>query len=91
MSNEVKPTRRSRWQVLAAKKYPRMLRVAGDGGTNGCYLVLTKCKHEQTHHWRYILCPDFATANATIDRWNKERCSYQCQGHTNHVMWELKQ
>jgi hypothetical protein len=89
MSNEQKPKRRSRWQVLAAKKYPRMLRVDGDGGPSVCYVVMSKCKHEQTKCWRYILCPDFESANAAIERWNKERCSYQCQGHSNHVMWAL--
>jgi hypothetical protein len=82
-------TRLSHWQVRAAKKYPKLYFCGGDGGEYECFVVLTKCPHEQTRHWRYVLNPTREDAEATLEKWAKERCGYQCQGASAHQMWKL--
>jgi len=91
---ETTPTRRrSRWQIIAAKKYPRMLYIGGDGRYNEtgdpveCWTALTKCPHDQTKLWRYGLYADKPAAEAAVERWNTNRCSYQCQGKAEHSLW----
>lgn len=81
--------RRSKWQAVAARKYPRLTFIGGDGGPHECWIVLTKCPHEQTRHWRYALRPTKADAEALLATWAKERCSYQCQGSPAHSLWRI--
>jgi len=88
MSNE-STNRRSRWQVLAAKRYPRLTYIGGDGGEFECWVVLTKCKHEQTRGWRYSLRANKAEAEALLRHWAKNRCAYQCNGVDEHALWKL--
>ncbi len=88
MNNE-STNRRSHWQALAARKYPRLTYVGGDGGEFECWIVLTKCPHEQTRSWRYSLRPTKADAEAMLARWAKDRCSYQCSGVDEHTLWKL--
>lgn len=88
MSNKT-TNRRSHWQVLAAKKYPRFTYVGGDGGEIECWVVLTKCPHEQTRCWRYSLRPTKADAEALLARWNQERCAYRCNGAAEHSLWRI--
>lgn len=82
-------TRRSKWQIQAAKKYPRLTYIGGDGGGYECWVVLTKCPHDQTRHWRYALCPGQTEAEALLETWAKSRCSYSCQGKAQHQLWKL--
>jgi hypothetical protein len=88
MKNE-STNRRSHWQVIAAKRYPRFTYTGGDGGTFECWVVLTKCPHEQTPSWRYSLRPTKADAEVLLARWNKDRCAYQCEGAAQHMLWKL--
>lgn len=81
--------RRSKWQVAAAKKYPRMYFLGGDGGEYECWIVLTKCPHEQVRAWRYVLCPNQSAAEALLAKWNAERCGYKCQGQAQHSLWRF--
>lgn len=81
--------RRSKWQALAACKYPRMTYVGGDGGVLECFIVLTRCPHEQTRNWRYSLRPTKADAELLLARWSIEGCGYQCQGAAQHTIWKI--
>jgi len=81
--------RRSKWQALAARKYPRFLHVGGDGEFE-CWIVLTKCPHCQTHNWRYSLRPTKADAELLLARWSIEGCSYQCRGTAEHSLWRIE-
>jgi hypothetical protein len=87
MTKQTTP-RRSHWQALAHKKYPRMMWLGGDGGFE-CWVVLTKCPHEQTRYWRYALRPSKAEAEALMAVWDAERCGYQCQGIAAHILWRI--
>ena len=87
---DTKLTRRTKWQALAHRKYPRMIYLGGDGSDSGCYLVLSKCPHQQTRYWRYVLCPDFTSAEATLKRWEVDRCNPRCIGFTEHTLWALR-
>jgi hypothetical protein len=89
MIEKSKPKRRSHWQVAAGRQYPRLTFIGGDGGSYECYVVMTKCPHQQTKHWRYVLVPTRADAVALMATWDKERCSYDCQGSLQHKMWRL--
>ncbi len=81
--------RRSKWQALAARKYPRLTYVGGDGGDFECWVILTKCPHEQTRCWRYSLRPCKAEAELLRAHWDKERCAYRCNGAAEHSLWLL--
>jgi len=81
--------RRSHWQVQAGKKYSRLTYVGGDGGEFECWVVLTKCPHDQTRHWRYALRPTRADAESLLAKWNAEKCGYQCKGAAEHQLWKL--
>jgi hypothetical protein len=80
--------RRSHWQVQAAKRYPRFLHVGGDGEFE-CWIVLTKCPHQQTRNWRYFLRPTKADAELLLCAWSIEGCGYSCQGTHEHTCWKL--
>lgn len=79
---------RSKWQVQATKRYPRFLHVGGDG-LHECWVVLTKCPHEQTTCWRYCLRPSKDEAELLLARWSIEGCGYQCKGAAEHTVWKL--
>ncbi len=66
-----------------------MTYIGGDGGQYECWIVLTKCPHEQTRHWRYALAGTQADAEALMAKWNASRCGYQCHGATAHAIWKL--
>ena len=81
--------RRSHWQAAAARKYPRLTFLGGDGGPNECWVAMTKCPHEQTPRWRYALAATKADAEALLAQWKNERCSYQCNGEQSHTLWRI--
>lgn len=89
MTNQQTTNRRSRWQVQAAKRYPRFLHVGGDGGVLECFVVLTRCPHEQTTCWRYCLRPTKADAELLLASWSIQGCGYKCQGTHEHTIWKL--
>jgi hypothetical protein len=80
---------RSKWRALAQRKYSRLTFMGGDGGENECWIVLTKCPHQQTRNWRYALRPSKEDAEALLATWHKGRCSYTCQGTTAHSLWRI--
>ncbi len=82
MSNE----RRSRWQLTAAARYPKMYFLGGNGALE-CWVVMAKCKHAQTRMWRYALRPTQAEAEALKAKWDKDGCSYTCTHE--HSLWRL--
>jgi len=79
-------TTRSHWQILAAKKYPRLLFIGGDGE----WLVMTKCPHAQTTHWRYALRASYAEAVTLMSKWDMEGCTYGCEGFAQHSLWRMR-
>jgi hypothetical protein len=81
--------RRSHWQVVAARRYPRLTFLGGDGGDNECWVAMTRCPHEQTRHWRYALAATKAAAEALLIEWKQAHCSYQCQGERLHSLWRI--
>ncbi|MGB0076461.1 MAG: hypothetical protein WBP87_02800 [Candidatus Sulfotelmatobacter sp.] len=82
-------TRRSKWQPLAAKKYPRLHFLGGDGSDSECWVVLTKCPHQQTPRWRYMLAASREAAEAILAGWTI-RCAYTCEGSQNHSLWKME-
>ena len=81
--------RRTHWQALAYRKYPRFYCVGGDGSKHECWLVLTMCPHQQVHHWRYQLTGNKEEAEALLASWNKDGChTYTCD-HQSHKLWRL--
>jgi hypothetical protein len=81
--------RRTHWQVIAGRKYPRLTFLGGDGGATECWVVLTKCPHDQTRHWRYALTASKVEAEAWLAEWKQSRCGYQCQGDQLHTLWRI--
>jgi hypothetical protein len=69
--------RRTHWQALAHRKYPRMRFLGGDGE----WLALFKC----TQPWSYRLAPDQFEAFLAAGR----SCGPACQGPANHKYWRL--
>lgn len=83
-----KPTRRTKWQALAYRKYGRFTFLGGDG----TWVVMTKCPHQQTRHWRYQLAGSMAEAETILERWGKNGCNtYTCEGKAQHSIWKLKE
>jgi hypothetical protein len=87
-----KPTRRTHWQAIANRKYGRLTFLGGDGSEYECWVVMTKCPHQQTRHWRYRLAGSQAEAEVIIARWTANRCeSYTCAGQAQHSLWRLRE
>ena|SRR6266571_3464848 len=86
MTDELKP-QRTPWQRAAAARYPKMYFLGGDGALE-CFVILSRCKHQQVRKWRYALRPTEAEAQALLDKWNKDGCVYNtCTGE--HSLWRL--
>jgi len=77
------------WQQTARKKYPKLTFYGGDGGLNECWIVLAKCPHSQTNHWRYCLVPDKSSANELMFKWDNAGCGGDCRGELSHALWKL--
>jgi len=75
--------KKTQWQRQAAKRYPKFMFLGGDGAAAECWIVLARCRHQQTRAWRYWLRPNQAEAEATAAK----QCSYQCTG--DHAIWRL--
>jgi hypothetical protein len=83
--------RRTKWQALAARKYSRLYFLGGDGGEYECWVVLTKCPHQQTRHWRYALRSTKAEVEILLTHWHAMGCgSHECRGKAEHLIWRLK-
>lgn len=90
MSDETRK-RRSHWQAVAAKRYPRMLYLGGDSTSPlDAWIAMTRCPHPQTRAWRYVLCSAEAEAKQVFERWRTEKCSDLCLGASQHSMWRIK-
>jgi len=82
--------KRTKWQALAHKKYPKLYFVGGDGGVVDCYLVLSKCPHQQIKRWFYVLTDTREKAEQILQRWDKQRCNHLCAGAGWHSLWRLR-
>jgi len=81
-------TEHSFWQKTAAMRYPKMLYMGGDGDGGECWVVLTKCRHQQTRHWRYWLAPNQDRAEAIKAKLDSDKCTYTCT--SEHSIWRLQ-
>jgi len=89
---ETTKVRRTHWQAVANRRYPRMQYIGGDGAPGECWIVLCQCKRSGTHAWCYVLRPTYDAANTTLEAWNKTGCgSDQCGGSTKHKLWKVSE
>jgi hypothetical protein len=77
------------WRQTARKKYPKLTYTGGDGGPSECWVVLAKCQHSQTNHWRYCLAPTKEDATQLMIRWDLGGCGGHCKGEMAHSLWKL--
>jgi hypothetical protein len=74
--------RRTKWQALTAKKYPRMDFLGGDGE----WLICIQCPSR----WRYRLFDFRSDAEAWLAGMDQKGCGhYVCRGKAGHRIWKL--
>jgi hypothetical protein len=81
--------KRSKWQALAHRKYPKFYFVGGDGGQD-CWLALSTCPHQQIKRWFYVLADSQEKAEQFVLKWDAQMCNPLCQGRGGHKVWRLR-
>lgn len=88
MDNE-KPKRRTRWQAIAHRRYPKLVFMGGDGENGICWVVMAKCPHAEVKRWRYRLAPGYGDAEAILAHWRTDGCGGTHCNPGDHSLWRI--